>query len=44
MVASVVIAFVVLVALSTPIVFALGLSGVIGLALGNFSLQKLPSA
>ena len=44
MVASVVIAFVVLVALSTPIVFALGLSGIIGLALGNFSLQKLPSA
>src|SRR5512138_2264090 len=44
MVASVVIAFVVLVGLSTPIVFALGLSGVIGLVLGNFSLQKLPSA
>ena len=44
MVATVVIVFVVLVALSTPIVFALGLSGMIGLALGNFSLQKMPSA
>src|SRR3989441_973817 len=44
MVASVVVAFVVLVALSTPIVFALGLSGLLGLYLGNFSLQKLPSA
>src|SRR2546428_541059 len=44
MVASVVVAFVVLVALSTPIVFALGLSGMLGLVLGNFSLQKLPSA
>src|SRR5437764_4524686 len=27
-----------------PIVFALGLSGALGLALGNFSLQKLPSS
>src|SRR5438309_1335400 len=44
MVASVVATFVVLVALSTPIVFALGLSGMLGLVLGNFSLQKLPSA
>jgi len=44
MVASVVITFIVLVALSTPIVFALGLSGMVGLVLGNFSLQKLPSA
>src|SRR2546425_7710878 len=44
MVASVVATFVVLVALSTPIVFALGLSGLLGLYLGNFSLQKLPSA
>src|SRR5262249_57703721 len=44
MVATVVIVFVVLVALSTPIVFALGLSGLIGLALGNFSLQKRPAA
>src|SRR5262249_36129068 len=44
MVASVVLTFVVLVALSTPIVFALGFSGMVGLFLGNFSLQKLPSA
>src|SRR5882672_3781841 len=44
MVAAVVIAFVVLIALSTPIVFALGLSGMLGLYLGNFSLQKMPSA
>src|SRR6266404_5561254 len=44
MVAAVVVSFVVLVALSTPIVFALGLSGMLGLVLGNFSLQKLPSS
>src|SRR2546426_8361551 len=44
MVAAVVVAFVVMVALSTPIVFALGLSGMLGLYLGNFSLQKMPSA
>jgi C4-dicarboxylate transporter DctM subunit len=44
MVAAVVVSFAVLVALSTPIVFALGISGVVGLILGNFSLQKLPSA
>jgi C4-dicarboxylate transporter, DctM subunit len=44
MIAAVVISFVGLVALSMPIVFALGLSGIIGLWLGNFSLQKLPSA
>src|SRR6266850_667058 len=44
MVAAVVVAFVVLIALSTPIVFALGLSGMLGLYLGNFSLQKMPSA
>src|SRR5882724_307472 len=44
MVASVVLTFIVLVALSTPIVFALGLSCMVGLVLGNFSLQKLPSA
>jgi C4-dicarboxylate transporter DctM subunit len=44
MVASVVLTFVVLVALSTPIVIALGFSGMVGLVLGNFSLQKLPSA
>src|SRR6266496_3857042 len=44
MVTAVVVTFVVLVALSTPIVFALGLSGMLGLVLGNFSLQKLPSS
>src|SRR6266540_71408 len=44
MVTAVVVTFVVLVALSTPIVFALGFSGMLGLVLGNFSLQKLPSA
>jgi C4-dicarboxylate transporter, DctM subunit len=38
------ITFVVLAALSMPIVFALGLSGFVGLLLGNFSLQKLPSS
>jgi len=43
MVAAVVVSFVVLVALSTPIVFALGLSGMLGLVLGNISLRKLPS-
>ena len=42
--AAVVILFAGLVALSMPIVFALGLSGALGLALGNFSLQKLPSS
>src|SRR5436309_12334650 len=44
MVAAVAILFAVLVALSMPIVFALGLSGFLGLVLGNFSLQKLPSS
>src|SRR5947209_7900314 len=44
MVAAVVVTFVVLVALSMPIVFALGVSGFLGLVLGNFSLQKLPSS
>src|SRR5499426_365806 len=44
MVTSVVLTFVILVTLSTPIVFALGFSGMVGLVLGNFSLQKLPSA
>ena len=38
------LSFVVLAALSMPIVFALGLSGFIGLLIGNFSLQKLPSS
>ena len=44
MIAAVVVAFVVLVALSMPIVFALGISGFIGLYLGSFSLEKMPSA
>lgn len=38
------ISFIVLAALSMPIVFALGLSGFLGLFIGNFSLQKLPSS
>ena len=38
------ISFIVLAALSMPIVFALGLSGFLGLLIGNFSLQKLPSS
>jgi C4-dicarboxylate transporter DctM subunit len=42
--AAVAILFAGLVALSMPIVFALGLSGFLGLALGGFSLQKLPSS
>jgi C4-dicarboxylate transporter DctM subunit len=41
---AVAILFAGLVALSMPIVFALGLSGFLGLLLGNFSLQKLPSS
>jgi tripartite ATP-independent transporter DctM subunit len=38
------IIFVALVALSVPIVFALGLAGLAGLALGGYSLQLLPSS
>jgi C4-dicarboxylate transporter DctM subunit len=38
------ISFLVLTALSMPIVFALGLAGFLGLMIGNFSLQKLPSS
>jgi C4-dicarboxylate transporter DctM subunit len=38
------ILFAILVVLSMPIVFALGLAGMLGLLLGNFSLQKLPSS
>ena len=38
------LAFIVLAALSMPIVFALGISGFVGLLIGNFSLQKLPSS
>src|SRR5574342_170961 len=38
------ISFLVLAALSMPIVFSLGLAGFVGLVLGNFSVQKLPSS
>jgi C4-dicarboxylate transporter, DctM subunit len=38
------IVFVALVLLSMPIVFALGIAGIVGLVLGGFSLQMLPSA
>jgi C4-dicarboxylate transporter DctM subunit len=38
------IIFAVLVALSMPIVFALGIAGVVGLFLGHFPLEKLPSS
>src|SRR5512132_141011 len=38
------ISFIALAVLSMPIVFALGLSGFLGLLIGNFSLQKLPSS
>src|ERR1700687_5331978 len=38
------IVFVAFVALSMPIVFALGIAGVAGLALGGFPLQMLPSS
>jgi C4-dicarboxylate transporter, DctM subunit len=44
LVAIVVVTFVVLTALSLPIVFSLGLAGFAGLVAGNFSLQKLPSS
>jgi C4-dicarboxylate transporter DctM subunit len=44
LVAIVVVTFLVLTALSLPIVFALGLAGFAGLVSGNFSLQKLPSS
>ncbi len=38
------VVFVVLIALSMPIVFALGIAGVAGLALGGFSMQMLGSS
>jgi len=38
------IVFVAFVALSMPIVFALGIAGIVGLALGGFPLQMLPSS
>src|SRR5260370_19567866 len=39
-----VMVFVVLVLLSMPIVFALGIAGIVGLVLGGFPLQMLPSS
>ncbi len=42
--ATIAVLFVGLIALSMPIVFALGLSGFAGLVFGHFSLQKLPSS
>lgn len=36
--------FVVLVLMSMPIVFALGVAGIVGLAIGGFPLQMLPSS
>jgi C4-dicarboxylate transporter, DctM subunit len=42
--ASTAIVFVAFVALSMPIVFAVGIAGVVGLALGGFPLQMLPSS
>src|ERR1700741_4637387 len=38
------VVFVALLALSMPIVFALGLAGIAGLALGGYPLQMLPSS
>ena len=44
LIATVVVTFAVLTILSLPIVFALGIAGVAGLLVGDFSLQKLPSS
>jgi C4-dicarboxylate transporter, DctM subunit len=44
LVAIVLVTFVVLTALSLPIVFSLGMAGFAGLLAGGFSLQKLPSS
>ena len=44
LIGSVAVTFVVLTVLSLPIVFALGIAGFTGLFVGNFSLQKMPSA
>ncbi len=38
------VAFVLFIALGTPVVFAMGLSGIIGLMMGHFDLTKLPSS
>jgi C4-dicarboxylate transporter, DctM subunit len=44
LVGAVVVTFLVLTIISLPIVFSLGIAGFVGLVVGNFSLQKLPSA
>jgi C4-dicarboxylate transporter, DctM subunit len=44
LIATVVVTFIVLTALSLPIVFSLGIAGFAGLLIGDFSLQKLPSS
>ena len=41
---TVALTFIILAALSMPIVFALGLAGFVGLIIGNFSPEKLPSS
>ena len=38
------IIFVLLIAIGAPVVFAMGLSGIVGLLLGNFELGKLPTS
>jgi C4-dicarboxylate transporter, DctM subunit len=38
------IGFVLLIAIGTPVVFAMGLSGIIGLSMGHFDLGKMPSS
>src|SRR5512138_801781 len=38
------IIFVLLIAIGAPVVFAMGLSGILGLILGNFELGKLPTS
>ena len=42
--ATVAVLFVILILLSMPIVFALGVAGVVGLWLGGYPMQQLPSA
>src|SRR5207237_4638670 len=44
LVITVVATFVVLTAVALPVLFALGIAGFLGLYVGNFSLQKLPSS
>jgi C4-dicarboxylate transporter, DctM subunit len=38
------ISFVLIIAIGAPVVFAMGLSGIIGLIVGHFDLSKLPSS